>query len=176
MNRLVFQAIRQITLILTFCCVSIVNSQQLTNNNFWENVRYGGGIGLGFSNNAFTAAISPSAIYQVSNSFATGVGLNFNYTKFDNDKFIAYGAGLMNFYNPIPEIQLSTELEQWRINRTEEISRGSTFKDNYWSTALFLGLGYTTRNVTVGLRYDILYDEDDSIYVDPLMPFVRVFF
>ena len=143
--------------------------------DFWSQLRYGGGIGLGFTNGGFNASISPSAIYPVSNEFAAGVSLNLNYAEFNEDRFLAYGGSLISLYNPIPQLQLSAELEQLRINRT---IRGfpEDIEENYWSPALFLGLGYTTRNVTVGLRYNVLYDERDSIYADGLLPFVRFYF
>jgi len=98
-----------------------------------------------------------------------------NYAEFNEDRFLAYGGSLISLYNPIPQLQLSAELEQLRINRT---IRGfpEDIEENYWSPALFLGLGYTTRNVTVGLRYNVLYDERDSIYADGLLPFVRFYF
>ena len=42
---------------------------QMTQNyrspNFWDNVRFGGGLGLGFGNDFFSGSITPSAIYQV---------------------------------------------------------------------------------------------------------------
>ncbi len=144
-------------------------------NAFWANVRYGGGLGLGFGNETFNAAISPSAIYQANEQIALGVGLNFNYSKFRESKLLAYGGSLMTLYNPIRPIQLSAELEQLRINRQFELD-GSKLKDNYWSPALFLGVGYTNGNVTFGIRYDVLYDENKSVYADPFMPFVRVYF
>ncbi|MBD1259643.1 alpha-ketoglutarate decarboxylase [Maribacter polysiphoniae] len=148
---------------------------QKTSNDFWNNVRFGGGIGLGFTNESFNASISPSAIYQVNDQFATGVSLNFNYAKFNEDKLFAYGGSILSLYNPIPNIQLSGELEQLRINRTYALDGGNR-EDNYWSPALFLGIGYSNQNVTFGLRYDVLYDDDKSIYANALMPFVRVYF
>ncbi len=144
-------------------------------DGFWSKVRYGGGIGLDFFNGNINASISPSAIYPVSNEFAAGVSLNVNYAKFNDAKFLAYGGSLLSLYNPIPQLQLSAELEHLRVNRTfgSGINR---LEDNYWSPALFMGLGYTTSNVTVGLRYNVLFDENDSIYGDALLPFVRFFF
>jgi len=160
---------------LFFCLVSFLHAQQSSKSDFWRNVQYGGGIGLGFSNNAFNASLSPSAIYQVSESFATGAGLNINYTSFNNNTLFAYGGSLLNFYNPIPQIQLSAELEQWRVNQSQNSFGDIQPNLNFWTTALFLGIGYRTRNVTIGLRYDII-DDDQSIYVDPLIPFVRFYF
>ncbi|MDV7139922.1 alpha-ketoglutarate decarboxylase [Maribacter sp. TH_r10] len=148
---------------------------QGSSNNFWDNVRFGGGIGIGFTNGSFNGSISPSAIYQVNEQFAAGTSLNFNYAKFNDDKLFAYGGSILTLYNPIPNIQLSAELEQLRINRTYALDGGNR-EDNYWSPALFLGLGYSNQNVTFGLRYDVLYDDNKSIYANALMPFVRVYF
>ncbi|MGB3151222.1 MAG: alpha-ketoglutarate decarboxylase [Maribacter sp.] len=155
------------------CFVHAQNS--LGANDFWRQVRYGGGIGLGFTNGGFNGTISPSAIYQFNSRFATGVSLNFNYANFNDDKFLAYGGSLLSLYNPIPQVQLSSEFEQLRINRTLN-AVPDNITDNYWSPALFLGIGYSTYNVTFGLRYDVLYDNTRSIYPNALIPFVRVYF
>lgn len=143
--------------------------------NFWDNVHYGGGIGLGFGRETFNAALAPSAIYQANEYLAMGVGLNFNYSKFQNSRLTAYGGSLLSLFNPIRPIQFSAELEQLRVNRKYELD-GANIEDNYWSPALFIGIGYSNRNVTFGLRYDLLYDDEKSIYADPLMPFIRVYF
>lgn len=143
--------------------------------NFWEDVRYGGGIGLGFFNGNLNASISPSAIYPVSNTFATGVSLNVNYANFSDSRLLAYGGSLISLYNPIPQLQISAELEQLRVNRSFG-SGSNRLEDNYWSPALFMGLGFTTRNVTMGIRYNVLFDENKSIYANALLPFVRFFF
>lgn len=153
-----------------FCIQSTAQVQQ-PKSEFWQKVRFGGGFGLGFGNDSFNASLSPSAIYQATDQFAIGTGLNFNYFKYREDKLIAYGAGIMSFYNIIREIQLSAEFEQLRINRSNLY-----FEDDYWSPALFFGIGYTDRNFTIGVRYDVLYDENKSIYSNAWMPFVRVFF
>ena len=144
-------------------------------NDFWSHVRFGGGIGLSFGNGFFSGTLAPSAIYQFNSKFATGVGLNFTYNEEDNFyKSTILGASVLGLYNPIPELQLSTEFEQLNVSRNFE---SSLFEDdNFWYPALFLGAGYGSRNVTFGIRYDVLYDRDKSIYADPWVPFVRVFF
>ena len=50
------------------------------------------------------------------------------------------------------------------------------FKDDFWNTALFLGVGYRSENITIGMRYNVLFKETDGIYADPYMPFVRLYF
>ena len=75
-----------------------------------------------------------------------------------------------------PELQLSVELEQVNVSTSFQGVFSSNERDNFWATALFIGAGYRTGNVTFGIRYDILYDEDESIYADPWLPFVRFWF
>jgi long-subunit fatty acid transport protein len=169
LKKLIF--IGLVTLTVTFSFAQSSNNA----SDFWNNVRFGGSIGLGFTNNGFNGSISPSAIYQFNEKFATGTSLSFNYAKFDDDKFLAYGGSVLSLFNPIPQIQLSAEFEQLRINRTIT-TQTIDIEDNYWLPAFFIGAGYSTRNVTVGLRYDLLYDDNKSIYGNALMPFVRVYF
>ncbi|MFT4832536.1 MAG: hypothetical protein ACI815_002192 [Psychroserpens sp.] len=168
---------KKLVLMFFFALSSIFAFGQGYGNSgdFWNNVHYGGGIGLGFGRDSFNAFLSPSAIYRVNEQIAMGLGLNFNYSKFQDSKIIAYGGSLLTLYNPVRAIQLSAELEQLRVNR-DFVFDGANIADNYWSPALFIGVGYSNRNVTFGIRYDLLYDDEKSIYADPFMPFVRVYF
>jgi len=164
--------------ILFVLFISVTESYSQTSrvsSQFWSQVRFGGSIGLGFVNNGFNGSISPSALYQIDNQLGVGTSLNFNYAKFNDQKLIAYGGSAFSLFNPIPELQASIEFEQLRINRSIT-SQTINIQDNYWLPALFVGLGYSTNNVTFGLRYDLLYNEEKSIYGNALLPFVRVFF
>ena len=155
-----------------------VHSQQLnkSKSDFWNNVRFGGGIGLSFGNGIFSGTLAPSAIYQFNSTAAAGLGLNFSYFERDNQfKSTVIGGSLIGLVNPIPSIQLSAELEELNVNRNYDEKFVSYVDEKYWYTALFLGAGYRSGNVAFGIRYDVLYDEDKSIYADPWMPFVRVF-
>lgn len=146
-----------------------------TTGSFWSQLQYGGSFGLGFGSNSVNIVAAPAAIYPVSEQFAIGSNLSFNYAKFGDSKFTAYGVGILGYYNPIPRLQFSSEFEQLRVHR----SFGSAFpelKEDYWLPVLFLGIGYNSGPVTFGLRYDVLYDENRSLYADPWMPFIRVFF
>ncbi len=163
-------------LIVVFSFMSLTSfAQQLKpQNEFWRNVRYGGALGLGFGSDSFSIAVAPSAIYQVSEKFGTGLSLNFEYSKFGDSEYTAYGGSILNFFNPIPAIQLSAVLEQLRVS-TNNSSASMLVDENYWNTALYLGIGYSTRNVTFGIQYDVLYN-DRSIYADPWVPFIRMYF
>ncbi|WP_289061479.1 alpha-ketoglutarate decarboxylase [uncultured Zobellia sp.] len=145
-------------------------------SDFWNNVKFGGGLGFGLTNGGFNASVSPSAIYQFNDQFSSGVSLTFNYAKLNNDKRYAYGGSILSLYNPLPFLQISAELEQLRINRSIAINGFPDIEDNYWSPALFLGLGYTDRNFTLGISYNLLYDDNKSIYANAWLPFVRVYF
>ncbi|MFB9078314.1 hypothetical protein ACFFLS_16600 [Flavobacterium procerum] len=147
-------------------------------NHFWDKVQFGGGLGLGFGSGYTDISIMPSAIYNVNEIVAAGVGLQFGYLNSRNyyESYV-YGGSLITLVNPIPEVQLSAELEQVRVDtRYEANVNRPAFSDSYWNTALYLGAGYRTGNVTIGARYDVLYNPNKSLYGSGFMPFVRVYF
>lgn len=145
-------------------------------NLFWSKVQIGGGLGLGIGGNFTNITVAPSAIYPVNQYFSTGLGLQYSYIKQKGfyDSHI-YGASLITLFNPIQEIQLSAELEELRVNNSYDYSL-SKIKDNFWNTALFLGAGYRNQNLTIGFRYNILHKEQNNVYSQAWMPFVRVYF
>ena len=152
-------------------------SVEKTPNQFWKNVSFAGAIGLNFANGFFSGTLAPSAVYNFSNTVAAGLGLNATYNS-EKDVFSStiLGGSVIGLFNPIRDIQLSTEFEQLHVNRNFEEGFSAVGRDDFWATALFLGVGYRSGPITFGIRYDVLYDEDDSIYADPWLPFVRVFF
>ena len=160
----------------------IVNAQETETNetiklksDFWSKVRFGGGIGLNFSNSFTNITISPSGVYQFNEQFAGGIGLNGNYSSKKNDfDATVLGASLIGLFNPIREIQLSAEFEQNNVNYKDKIFNSKT---NYWAPALFLGAGYAIGDFgAIGMRYDVLYNDRKSVYGTALIPFIRVFF
>lgn len=145
---------------------------------FWGKVQFGGGLGLGIGSGYTDISVMPSAIYNVNEIVAVGMGLQFGYLSSKNyyNSYV-YGGSVITLVNPIPEIQLSAELEQVRVNTDYKANNSRpSFSDNYWNTALFLGAGYRTGNVTIGARYDVLFDDERSLYGSAFMPFVRVYF
>ena len=143
-------------------------------NQFWKNVQIGGGLGLGFGSGYTDISIAPSAIYNFNEYAALGLGLQYKYLK-QKDYYAShlYGGSVIGLLNPIRQIQLSAELEQLRVNVNLEGSNSNS--QNYWNTALFVGAGYRSGNVTIGARYNVL-DDKNSIYGSAFMPFVRVYF
>ena len=45
-----------------------------------------------------------------------------------------------------------------------------------FNPGLYLGAGFNTGPLTMGIRFDILYDSEKSIYGNPYNPFVRFYF
>ena len=145
-------------------------------NDFWNHMRYGGSIGLNFGNEFFSGTLAPSAIYQFDQKFALGLGLNFTYNSQKNTYTSKiFGGSIIGLYNVIPQLQLSAEFEQLNVDRDYD-ERFGLMNENYWLPALYLGAGYRSGNVAFGIRYDVIYDENKSIYSDPWAPFVRVYF
>lgn len=156
--------------------IPILSVGQEDEDSFWKHVRFGGGLGLSFGDGFFSGTLAPSAIYEFNPQFALGVGLNGTYaSRKDYYKATIFGGSVIGLYNPINELQLSAEFEELNVNRKWEFEDGDV-TDNYWYPALFLGAGYRSRHVTFGIRYDVLYDDDKSIYANAWMPFVRVYF
>ncbi|MCF6351338.1 MAG: hypothetical protein L3J23_09985 [Flavobacteriaceae bacterium] len=139
-------------------------------SSFWQNVQFGGGINVGFGNNT-NLGISPTAIYNFNKRFSAGLGISYLYVKnrnFDNALNV-YGGSLIALFNALEEIQLSTEFETTILSQSGFESRNVN--------ALHLGAAYNIgRNITIGMRYDVLYDANTSIYGSAFTPIIRAFF
>ena len=175
-----FNIRKTITISILTCFITAFSFSQDTTpktNSFWKNVQYGGGIGLNFGDGFFSGALAPNALYRFSPYVAAGVGLNFQYSsQRDIFKSTVLGASALGLFSPYQNLQISTEFEQLHVSRNFDEQFVSNTDDKYWYPALFLGLGYTSGNVTFGIRYDILYDEETSIQNQAWMPFVRFWF
>lgn len=146
-----------------------------TENQFWQQVRFGGSVGLSFGNGNFTGALAPSALFDFNKTFSAGIGLSGAYSSQNNFKATSLGGSLIGMLKPIREVQLSAEFEQLNITRRYELD-GANIKEQDWVPALFLGVGYNLGPVVTGLRYDVLHDKNKSFYNSPFMPFVSVYF
>lgn len=159
------------SLCITLLFSNVMLSQNLNSNS--NKVHFGGTLGLSIGSGFTDIVVAPSVIYDVNDYFSAGVGLQGSYVNFKNNfESYIYGASLIGLVNPIEEIQLSAELEQVRVNTTFD----DNYKDNFWNTALFLGAGYRAQNITIGIRYNVLFDKNKSVYNEAFMPFVRVYF
>ncbi len=164
-------------LILNNSIISAQNENSINSkSSFWQNVKYGGGLGLTIGNGFTDIAVSPTLYYPLNETIIVGAGLNASYSKSRNEFTTwTYGPSLVTLVNPIENLQISAELEQLRVATKFQYVNGFQ-KDNFWNTSLFLGAGFRMNNATLGLRYNILHQNNNFIYTDPLMPFVRVIF
>lgn len=168
--------IKKFLLLLCLGILSSMDMQSQDESKFWDQVRFGGGLGMSFGDDFFSATLAPSAIYQFNSQFSLGVGLNGTYSSLKNNyKSTVLGGSVLSLYNVIPEIQLSAEFEQLNVSRNYD-DRLNFEDENYWYPALFVGGGYQTNNITIGIRYDVLYDDEKSIYANAWAPFIRVYF
>ncbi len=146
-------------------------------SDFWQHVRFGGGLGLSSSNNFFTLSVSPSAIYDFHDQLSLGIGINYTFNDYKN-RYTSniYGGSIIGLFNPFKQIQISAEFEQLYVNRKYEGILRDLKNDNYFSPAIFLGIGYQTQFVTIGARYNLLFNNEKSVYADAIVPFVRIYF
>lgn len=143
-------------------------------SDFWQNVQFGGGIGLNIGSGFTDISLAPSAIYNVNEYVSLGLGAQYSYINQKNNfTRNLYGGSVVALFNPIREVQLSAELEQLRVNTTLV---GGVKPDAFWNTGLFLGAGYRNGNVTIGGKYNVLYNDNNNVYNSAFMPFVRVYF
>ncbi len=183
---------KQFFLLLSFffgACF-LINAQHKANHvqnyEYDKKWKFGGGLGLGFGSRYTDIMIAPSVIREFNPYFSAGIALQTNYIHSENRTYYnnyvksynswLYGASLITLSNPIPAIQVSLELEQLRVNNTYTYRDSNKVKDNFWNTALFVGLGYTSGPITAGVRYNVLYKEKDMIYPSAYMPFIRMYF
>jgi hypothetical protein len=76
-----------------------------------------------------------------------GAGIQYTYSQRNFYNSNLYGGSIITF-NPIPEIQLSAELEQLRVNVSG--TGQNNFSDNFWNTGLFHRRGIPYRKCNIG--------------------------
>ena len=155
--------------VFIFFVFSLTTFSQKT--DFWENVQFGGGFTLGFGDQT-TVGISPSAIYNFNNGFALGAGLGYLYSEINDFSTTAYSTSIISLYQTKFNIQLSGEFDYYFANqKTQGLN---TFNSNF--PALHLGIAYNQNRFAIGIRYDVLYDENKSIFASPISPVFRFYF
>ena len=171
MKRINFKKSTFLAVIVAIICFNFASAQSDVPAS--QRVHFGGTLGLSFGSGFTNIVVAPSVIYDVNQYFSAGAGVQGSYVSYKNNfESYIYGASIIALVNPIEQIQLSAELEQLRVNTTYD----DNFKDNFWNTALFVGAGYRTNNVTVGIRYNVLFKESNNVYNEAFMPFIRVYF
>ena len=137
-------------------------------------VRMYGGFGLGISNNGFYMDVQPGLLFRIRPGFYMGANLQLTYQSYRNfgnrAHFFVYGADALAMYLPWRFLELSIDYQYLFVRRKvgSAISR--------WEVpAFYLGAGYRTQNVAIGVRYDILYNPSRSIYPSAFTPYIRIY-
>ena len=145
---------------------------------------FGGNLGLSFWNGGTDILIAPKAYYNVSPMFLTGFGLTYIYSDYKDDfgKYNqnSFGPSIMGAFRPIPSFQLSAEYEGLQTNGSSTVyASGNNNIQNdysYWNNALYLGASFVSRNVSFGIRYDILYEANRSAFSSAWSPVIGFYF
>lgn len=144
---------------------------------------FGGNIGLSFWNGGTDILLAPKAYYHVSPMFMTGFGITYIYSSADDDfaKYSqnSFGGSVLGAFRPIPFLQISAEYEGLQTNGNSTIKfAGDRDKNNYsfWNNAIYLGASFVSKNVSFGVRYDILYDSSRSVYSSAWSPVIGFYF
>jgi hypothetical protein len=173
--------------LLIFLNSVVVFSQQdsipKTKSLFWQKVQFGGGLGLAVGNGFTNISLSPTGYYNFDKTFTVGVGLTGSYVAQEQNpsnfnsigyKSTIFGGSVIGLVHPIEEIQLSAEVEQLKVNRN--FDDDFLYDDTFWNTALFLGAGYRTQNITLGVKFNVLHKDNNLVYSQAWLPFVRIMF
>jgi len=145
---------------------------------------FGGNLGLSFWNGGTDILLAPKAYYNVSPKFLTGFGLTYIYSSY-KDSFGKYnqnsfGGSVMGAFRPIPYFQLSAEYEGLQTNGNGTVyilgSNNVESDYSYWNNAIYLGASFVSRNVSFGIRYDVLYDANRSVYSSAWSPVIGFYF
>lgn len=139
-----------------------------------KSLLFGCGFGLSFIGGT-NVSLSPNLTYKLSDKVFIGSGLQINYTDIKGyQRTTTYGANVLGQYSFTPKVTTSLEFAQLRVS-TKTVSDNS--RENYWDSALFVGLGYNiTNKITMGAKYNLLYKDGESIYTTPIIPFVNISF
>lgn len=160
---------KKIVFLICFSVFSISTFSQRT--DFWDNVQFGGGFTASFGNQT-TIGISPSAIYNFDNGFALGAGLGYLYSEIGDFTTNVYNTSIIGLYQTNLGIQLSADFDYYFASQSD--FNGDTFNSNF--PALHLGIAYNQGRFAFGVRYDVLYDENTSVFASPISPVVRFYF
>lgn len=136
---------------------------------------YGGGLGVGFgSGSMFNLQLSPKVGYMVTNDLEMGIMGNFTWQTADSYKSTMFGVGPFANYYIGRNFYLSSAFQEYFINFENKYTHQ---KYNTDEAALYLGVGYMSRISSnaffqVGLSYNVLWKENNSIFASGLVPSV----
>lgn len=145
-----------------------------SNSLYQKHWSFGGSLGMSFWNGGTSILIGPKAYYNFSPKFLTGIGVSYMYSEYKNQNYTyhsnSFGGSVMAAVRPIHFLQISAEYEGLQTNYS------GFYTDKYFVNALYFGLSYVTGPVSFGIRYDVLFDSNTSIYSSAWNPYVGFYF
>jgi len=142
-----------------------------------KKISFYGGFGLSLATGYTYVSLQPGIIYHAHPKFKLGGGVQYTYLKSNksyygvNYSYNIYGFNLMSMYYPVKDMEMSIEFEDLYVNQNY-----NDIKNQFWSPALFGGVGYRYGAVVAGFKFNFLFDSKKSIYQDSFIPFIRIYF
>ncbi|MXV38901.1 hypothetical protein GO491_09495 [Flavobacteriaceae bacterium Ap0902] len=160
------------TLSFILMTVSIQAQVAVSSQSNYNKLRVGGGIGLNFgSNSYFGFNISPFVGYALAPQLEAGLTAGYQYGKSDYQKSNLFSGGPYVNYYAFPSLFIRGHYEYY-TGDLEYRNTGNSF--SFDESALWIGGGYqSTGSVRfqTGIMYNVLYNEDDSIFSSGIRPF-----
>lgn len=170
------------------------NSATKTSGFDKDRLVYGGGLGLGFGNSAFNASIQPILGYKISETFAAGISLGYDYARYKYGESVYNYQTMRNEYTPtnfsmfkagvwgraylpwnlLVQVDFANHFTHYTTYRAARFTNGDPFekvKLNYNMPTLLVGGGYRQYiSERVGiiflLQYDVLQNSTEKIVYD----------
>lgn len=160
-----------IVLFFLFSLNAIAQYRMKRNNGQWF---IGGDFRYSANSNNSAFSISPELTYLWDNGFEAGLGIGYSQLKSGDLKSRTIAYGPVIGYNIIENIFLRGQLQQL-TGRTTGNGQSITVNE----TSIWLGGGYRMFDNSgivskFGFIYNVLYNENNSIYSSPVLPFVSV--
>lgn len=156
--------------------VPLLNKSQqatsLRDNLNWENLVYAGNLGLNFGN-VTSISFSPMIGYKVTPKFIPGIGLTYNYIKFNYPNFQSesihiYGGSIWARYYAFTNVFGHGEYEMLNGKWNPYFRPGY----RYYLNSLLIGAGYQENLGRISSYILVLYNvtkDEDSPYTSPLI-------
>ena len=140
------------------------------NGGFSERIFFGGGFSLQFGT-VTLINISPAVGYRITNSFAAGVGITYQYVNFDIGDFSSHTYGGRVFARQMLSRQLFAMAEYESLN-TKVYNPLDKSIDREWVPGLFIGGGLfqpigKRSGFTISVLYNVLFENLRSPYNSP---------
>lgn len=138
-------------------------------------IRIGGGVGVDFGSNSYVGFnISPFIGYAISPNLEGGITAGYQYGDSDYSKSNLFSVGPYLNYFVLKSFFARSHFEYYTGNQTIKSRIGNDFNSNFDESALWIGGGYQSSGrvrFQTGIMYNVLYDENESIFSSAFRPF-----